>query len=288
MYKLNFNHLYYFWIISVKGSVVKAAKHLHMTQPALSMQLKQFEEELGVQLFVRKGRGLMLSKQGLILKNQAANIFRMSEEILLNVNTSNHNQKTELKIGVIPWIPKEIINKFIRPLLTIYSLKLTIVQMPLDELSKQFVDQKLDVIITDQLCDLISPIKNQYLLESCKLGFINARKFRNRNSFNDFYKKYHFISVGENSYIHRVSMHQLERNEIAPTKICNYDSLEAIVNLILEHRSFSCVPIKYIKKDIMNLLEVGFELKTSYQVWCLTQQVIKRDGLLSKSIHVFA
>ena len=47
MYKINFNHLYYFLTISKEGSIVKASKKLHMTQPALSHQLRLLEEDLG-------------------------------------------------------------------------------------------------------------------------------------------------------------------------------------------------------------------------------------------------
>ncbi len=60
MYKINFNHLYYFLTISKEGSIVKASKKLHMTQPALSHQLKSLEIDLGKKLFDRVGRRLIL------------------------------------------------------------------------------------------------------------------------------------------------------------------------------------------------------------------------------------
>ena len=66
MYRINFNHLYYFLIISKEGSIVKAAKKLNITQPALSHQLRLLEEDLGKKLFDRVGKRLVINSDGRI------------------------------------------------------------------------------------------------------------------------------------------------------------------------------------------------------------------------------
>jgi LysR family transcriptional activator of nhaA len=50
---INYHHLFYFKTIAEEGTVSKAAEKLRLGQPTLSAQLKQFEENLGVQLFER-------------------------------------------------------------------------------------------------------------------------------------------------------------------------------------------------------------------------------------------
>jgi len=51
MAQLNYHHLRYFWAIAHQRSLTKAAQHLHVSQSALSIQLRQLEERLGQQLF---------------------------------------------------------------------------------------------------------------------------------------------------------------------------------------------------------------------------------------------
>lgn len=56
--------LKYFQVVAHTGHITKAAKKLHISQPALSKAIKELEEELGVQLFNREGRNIQLNKFG--------------------------------------------------------------------------------------------------------------------------------------------------------------------------------------------------------------------------------
>lgn len=60
--------LKYFWTIAEEGTISKAAKALHITQPTLSRQLRELENELGTSLFIRGRRKLQLTDAGLFLK----------------------------------------------------------------------------------------------------------------------------------------------------------------------------------------------------------------------------
>lgn len=73
--------LHYFLYVANEGSITKAAKRLHLTQPTLSRQLKQLEEELQCRLFERTPKGLILTSQGQLLKQHALEMFRLEEKI---------------------------------------------------------------------------------------------------------------------------------------------------------------------------------------------------------------
>ena len=62
--KMNYNHLIYFQKLAKYEHYRKAAEELHITQPSLSNAIHALEEDLGVQLFEKKGRGVRLTKQG--------------------------------------------------------------------------------------------------------------------------------------------------------------------------------------------------------------------------------
>lgn len=72
---INHYHLFYFKTIAEQGTVLGAAQKLHLGQPTLSAQLKQFEDTIGVQLFERKHKKLVLTEQGKVALDYAKNIF---------------------------------------------------------------------------------------------------------------------------------------------------------------------------------------------------------------------
>ena len=78
---INYHHLFYFKTIAEEGSVSKAAEKLRLGQPTLSSQLIQFEDNLGVKLFDRSHKKLILTEQGNIALDYAKNIFRMGSEM---------------------------------------------------------------------------------------------------------------------------------------------------------------------------------------------------------------
>ncbi|MGT2958524.1 LysR family transcriptional regulator [Streptococcus bovimastitidis] len=73
--------LHYFLTVINEGSISRAANSLHITQPTISRQLKELEEELGKQLFIRhKKRGISLTPEGLLLQSRAQEIITMVEQ----------------------------------------------------------------------------------------------------------------------------------------------------------------------------------------------------------------
>lgn len=71
--------LRYFLAVAQEGSVTRAARALHLTQPTLSRQIRELEEELGQTLFSRGGRELSLTREGLLLWPRAEKIVGLAE-----------------------------------------------------------------------------------------------------------------------------------------------------------------------------------------------------------------
>lgn len=72
--------LKYFLMTAREENITKAAKLLHVTQPTLSRQLMQLEEELGVTLFQRSNHKIILTDDGLLLKRRASEIVSLAEK----------------------------------------------------------------------------------------------------------------------------------------------------------------------------------------------------------------
>lgn len=71
---MEFRVLYYFLTVAREGNITRAASVLHMTQPTLSRQLAQLEEELGAPLLVRRRHCVSLTKEGRMLLRRAEEI----------------------------------------------------------------------------------------------------------------------------------------------------------------------------------------------------------------------
>jgi len=109
---LDMRQLKYFLTIAQEGQVTRAAKLLNMEQPPLSRQLKQMEEELGVKLFERNGKGLILTDSGELLKQKAESLLLQFDESLREVKGMEEGIRGVLSIGsvvsCISLLPKNI------------------------------------------------------------------------------------------------------------------------------------------------------------------------------------
>ena len=72
--------LKYFLVAAQEENITKAAEILHISQPALSKQMMQLEEELGAKLFIRGKRSLMLTEEGRFLRGRAQEIVALTEK----------------------------------------------------------------------------------------------------------------------------------------------------------------------------------------------------------------
>ena len=72
--------LHYFLTIAREGSLIGAAKALNLTQPTLSRQMKELEDELGQKLLIRSAQGMLLTSEGLILRKRAEEIMELVEK----------------------------------------------------------------------------------------------------------------------------------------------------------------------------------------------------------------
>lgn len=98
---MDIRQLKYFLAIKEEGGVTAAARVLHMSQPPLSNQLRLLEEELGVTLFERVNKRLVLTAEGEIFYKSARILVKNFEQALSNFSQSKDLANWELRIGCI-------------------------------------------------------------------------------------------------------------------------------------------------------------------------------------------
>lgn len=91
-----------FMHVTELGSLTLAAQRLHIAQPALSRQIRQLEEELGVMLFDRDGRGMQLSKAGTLLRDRIAPLLREFERTRAEITGLASRTGGHITVGMPP------------------------------------------------------------------------------------------------------------------------------------------------------------------------------------------
>ena len=99
---MELRHLRYFLAVAEQLNLTRAAEKLFIAQPPLSRAIKQLEEEIGVQLFIRKPRGLELTTGGRYFLEQARQILNKVTTTIEDTRRIAQHSKTVFSIGFVP------------------------------------------------------------------------------------------------------------------------------------------------------------------------------------------
>lgn len=113
---LTLKHFRYFEALAQHGHFGHAAEACSISQPALSMQIKELEEKLGTPLFERSPRQVRLTAFGEIFAQRARDILRSVDELEEMARASETGLTGRLRIGVIPTIAPYLLPRIIRSL----------------------------------------------------------------------------------------------------------------------------------------------------------------------------
>jgi len=111
---MELRHLRYFVAVAEEQNVTRAAARLHLSQPPLSRQIRDLEEELGVPLFERGAHALRLTEAGLVFLNEARAILRRVEQGVQMVKAVASGTQGELQVGFAPSLAVEILPNALR------------------------------------------------------------------------------------------------------------------------------------------------------------------------------
>jgi len=137
---LNYHHLLYFWAVAKEGSVTRACERLRLAQPTISGQLKVLEETLGEKLFVKSGRGLVLTEVGQV-------VFRELQDVLKG---RPRGRPLRLLAGIADMVPKLIAYRILQPALTMAEpVQLVCEEDAAERLLIDLAEHRLDVVLSD-------------------------------------------------------------------------------------------------------------------------------------------
>ena len=147
---LNYNHLYYFWVVAREGSVVAASKVLFLTPQTVTGQLRALERTLGGRLFAPAGRGIALTELGHTVFGYAQEIFRLGSELQAAVTGRSVDRPLPFRVGAVDALSKVVVQRLLAPALALgRAVHLSCREGPLEELAADLALHKLDLVLAD-------------------------------------------------------------------------------------------------------------------------------------------
>ena len=149
MRNLDITTLRSFVAVADSGGVTRAAGFLHLTQSAVSMQLKRLEENLGLDLLDRSGRGIALTAAGEQLLGYARRILELNDEAWGRLTAKEF--EGEITLGV----PHDIIYPYIPQMLRRFAvdfprMQVRLISAPTRQLREMFGRGQCDIIVTTE------------------------------------------------------------------------------------------------------------------------------------------
>ncbi|NOU95234.1 LysR family transcriptional regulator [Paenibacillus sp. LMG 31456] len=112
---LNFHQLHIFYTVAEKGSFSHAAQALHMTQPAVTMQVQSLEDYFGAKLFHRSTKKIELSEAGRSLLPYAKRSIELMKETDINMSKFTHMLEGRLHLGASMTVGEYILPRLLGP-----------------------------------------------------------------------------------------------------------------------------------------------------------------------------
>lgn len=149
MSHLNYNHLYYFWMVCKQGSVSKAADALFLTPQTVTGQIKALEERVNGKLTKRNGRSVEPTELGQLIYKYADRMFGLSYEMM---DIVNYSQRSNLlfDVGVADALSKHQVSRILMTAVPEDNrIHLRCFESTHELLLEQLSQHKLDMIISD-------------------------------------------------------------------------------------------------------------------------------------------
>ncbi len=146
---INYNQLYYFYVIASELSIARAAEKMRLTPANLSIQLKQLEEALNTQLFDRTKKGLSLTRNGALALRHAKTMFNSSDALVKEIAETTSQNRDIMKIGSISGISKSVQFELIQHFFECDSTRIEFHEESADSLLEKLSKNEIDVVLTN-------------------------------------------------------------------------------------------------------------------------------------------
>lgn len=262
------NLLKSFYTVAVEESVSKAAERLHISQPAVSQNIKTFENEIGFQLFVRTNKGVKLTNEGLEVFNYCKNIFRQVDSLNQTLQDLSTLEAGILNIGASDTICKYYLIDILKKFEEMYpKIRYRVTNCTTNESLTLLKQHDVDIAFVH------TPIAKDYFsFHNClELNdvFVCAYDFDDSDikHLSDL-TRYRTLLLESSSHSRRVLDNNLLKYNVSLKPKFELASLDLLIEFCKKNMGIICVSKEYIERELENkelkIINIEEKLDTRY------------------------
>ncbi|MFZ8934370.1 MAG: LysR family transcriptional regulator [Bacteriovoracaceae bacterium] len=280
MDRLNFNHLFYFYIVSKEGSIKATSEKLHVSQPTISDQIKLLEEYLESKLFERRNRSMILTKEGRLALDYAEKVFDYANELTFRLRNKIKLPKKSMDIGITQFMSHYFLYDSITPLFNQSEISINIKENQRHLLLAELEEGNIDMVFTDTKDDLSNSMR-AYRVGVNKTFAVAHKKFQKyKKGFPESLNNLPFFNYTNESFLKYEIDLFFTKNNLSPKIIGEADDVDFLEIVTSKGLAFTIVPEVAQKRFCQNnnviILGELKELQTS--VWGIIKNSYKGLG----------
>ncbi len=285
---MNIDHLKAFVETVQLSSISKAAERLHLTQPAVSLQLQSLESSIGYQLLIRSNRGVQLTEYGKVFYSYAQSFLTLWDNLQHDLKNIQYGKTTALQVGTCP-----AIGQYALPC-TIYlfkqkfpQIRISVQSMTSDTILGEVREHTLQIGFLEGEPDV--PDLAAHVVLQSDLLLVGAPANNLQTVTLGDLPNLPLVLTPETCDVRRALKKNLARYQMDDDKLQPFlelDGLESVKSAILSGHGLSFFPYLAIKKELFSGELRQVEIKDA-KLEITFSMVWRKDETLSEQADLF-
>jgi DNA-binding transcriptional LysR family regulator len=281
---MNTRLLTYFVKLVETENFTRAAKQLHIAQPALSVAIKKLEQQLDLLLFHRNERKVTLTHEGEVLLVHARLILQQINDANIAMAELKGFEKGEVKLGVPSMLGSYFFPEILMAFKRKYpNLKLTIIEAGTQSIRQMLLDGELDLgVIHNE--DVPQRLETEHLVTSQMVAVVSEKHALASQSyikFEDFFKE--DLVMFKAGYFHREFIEEIcEKYHFTPKISFETNLLPMMLNIVRHDFSISAL-LELVTEHEKGVIAIPFEEPVHLNI----AMAWRKNGYLSLADRAF-
>ena len=289
---LNFKHIFYFWVVAREESITKASTILNVAQSSISEQVKLLESRIGMDLFDRSQKKMLLSSNGKVLFKTLDQFFPRLEELFESLINHKSTNVKFLRIGLCPTLSAELKFRLCFPFIEDDNYTVKALHGENQFLTQAYDHDEIDLLFsTNSHVPIHGKFEKQEVLKKDFSIVVNSKIYNNLpktkriKALNDF----NFINYTSDSDLHFKIINFLHDQAISPTRIAEIDDINLTKKILLNLDCFAILPTNSVQQEIAKkeLFKIGSPIRSlNSKIYAYYKPSFKSDSFFKNLMKI--